>query len=149
MIILKNKLIKVLLRENLIFFTVFEFITILCLLFLAGFDLERSTSWFQILYEQNKRTIPELEFVAMIWIIFAFCELYLAISTNSQKWVTFYRTMTIALIPSHIIYKLIFLHIEIYSADIVLFILFTICQITLNVITVINRMHHNILEQVR
>lgn len=145
---IKNKIIKTLKDKSFVLFITVEFITIICFFLLAGFDLERSSSLINIIKISNDE-IKELALVGLIWAGLGVLEFLLAINRPYGKLLSFYRNFVSCIIPFYIAYKLAFLNIEIYSSDIMLFILLPICQISLNVIARINKHNEDLIDYIR
>ncbi|MDD3267596.1 MAG: hypothetical protein PHC75_10510, partial [Burkholderiales bacterium] len=67
-----------------------------------------------------------------------FIEFYLVITPNHHKVVQWYRIILTGFIPAYIIYKVKFLGIDLYSADILVFVILPVCQIGMAVVNALS-----------
>lgn len=120
--------LRVIVRKYWIVLTALEMVTAFCLLVGGVFDIDRGTSMIQIMSKTVEQDNPVLVCFGLFWVICFIIEVCLALTRNSNKYIIAWRLFVCFFVPSHIIYNVIYLHIELFSADSLLFVIIPICQ---------------------
>lgn len=128
---LLNKELIILRAQRSTLFLGMEAITIFCFLCLGIFDIDRSTSAMNIVHRPDQHITPFMVVPGVFWLLCALTEYFLSLKNYTNNWAWFFRALTIAVIPSCIILKVVFFHVEVYSIDIGCFFLIPICQMTI------------------
>lgn len=135
-----RQMIRLLTEKNRILIAGIEAICIFCLIGLGMFDIDRGTDAINI-FNTTMLNVPQLIYIGILWVLFAFFEFYLVLSQKFTKVVEWYRMSITAFIPSYIIFKVKILGVQLYSADIFIFIIIPICQIVMLVISGLDELH--------
>lgn len=135
-----KRMIKLLTEKNRVLIAGIEAICIFCLIGLGIVDMDRGTDAINV-FNATVKIVPQLIYIGIIWVLFAFIEFYLVLSERFTKVIEWYRMLVTAFIPAYIIFKVKILGVELYSADIFIFIIIPICQIVMLVISGLNELH--------
>lgn len=135
-----KQLIRLITEKNRILIAGIETICIFCLLGLGMFDIDRGTDAINI-FNTKMGLVPQLIYIGIFWVLCAFFEFYLILSQKFTKLIEWYRMLTTAMIPAYIIFKVKILGVELYSADIFVFIVIPICQIVMLVVSRLDELH--------
>lgn len=135
-----KRMIKLLAEKNRVLIAGIEAICIFCLIGLGIVDMDRGTDAINV-FNATVKIVPQLIYIGIIWVLFAFIEFYLVLSERFTKVIEWYRMLVTAFIPAYIIFKVKILGVELYSADIFIFIIIPICQIVMLVISGLDELH--------
>lgn len=135
-----KRMIKLLTEKNRVLIAGIEAICIFCLIGLGIVDIDRGTDAINI-FNATVKIVPQLIYIGIIWVLFAFIEFYLVLSKRFTKVIEWYRMLVTAFIPAYIIFKVKILGVELYSADIFIFIIIPVCQIVMLVVSGLDELH--------
>lgn len=123
-------MIDLLTAKNRVLFVGLSAVSMVCLLILGLFDIDRGTELISIV-TNNKTIVEELLYFGFVWCSLAFVDFYLLLSHQYNRIIMWYRMLLITFVPVYIAIRVVFFPIELFSVDIAMFILIPLCQITL------------------
>lgn len=123
--------LRVLMRKYWIVNTTLAFILSFCFLVGGVFDIDRGSTMIHIM---TTRPVTDNNLLLAFGLFFVVCfiaEICMAIVRSDSKWIMAWRLFVSFFIPAHIIYNILYLQIELFSADSLLFVIIPIGEFAL------------------
>lgn len=131
--------LRVLMRKYWVVNTTLEIILAFCFLVGGVFDIDRGTTMIQIMAKQQTEDNFILVAFGMFFIVCFIVEACLGLLRSDSKWIMGWRLFVSFFIPAHIIYNVVYMHVELFSADSLLFVIIPIGEFALYTVAMIKQ----------